>query len=226
MPESLSPSTAKSQALYRRAKQIIPGGTQLLSKRPEMFAPDQWPAYFRSACGCEIVDLDGNTYLDMSTNGVGSCLLGYADPDVTAAVVRRVQDGSMCSLNPPEEVELAELLLKLHPWAEQARFFANRRRSHGGRRPHRAGHDRPRRRCDLRLSRLARLVPCGQPSTSRASGRIAIASFAGAFAGWRSIAACRYDVHVCIQRNRRVSGDCQTTWQQSGRGRHGANPQC
>lgn len=82
-----------SQELYRRAKQRIPGGTQLLSKRPEMFAPDQWPAYYRSARGCEIVDLDGNTYLDMSITGIGACLLGYADPDVTDAVVRRVQNG-------------------------------------------------------------------------------------------------------------------------------------
>src|SRR6476660_6334245 len=120
---SRAPTTVRSQQLYLRAKQIIPGGTQLLSKRPELYAPDQWPAYFRSARGCEIVDLNGNTFLDMSTNGVGSCLLGYADPDVTAAVVRRVHDGAMCSLNPPEEVHLAELLLRLHPWAEQARFF-------------------------------------------------------------------------------------------------------
>ena len=60
-----------SQQLYRRAKQLIPGGTQLLSKRPEMFAPDQWPAYYRSARGCEIVDLDGNALLDMSMTGIG-----------------------------------------------------------------------------------------------------------------------------------------------------------
>ena len=43
----------RSQQLYRRAKQLIPGGTQLLSKRPEMFAPDQWPAYYASARGCK-----------------------------------------------------------------------------------------------------------------------------------------------------------------------------
>ena len=34
-----------SQDLYNHAKQVIPGGVQLLSKRPEMFAPDQWPNY-------------------------------------------------------------------------------------------------------------------------------------------------------------------------------------
>src|SRR6185369_17372777 len=119
---SITPSTTKSQQLYLRAKQLIPGGTQLLSKRPEMYAPDRWPAYYRSAAGCEIVDLDGNTFLDMSTTGIGACLLGYADPDVNAAVVRRIESGSMCSLNSPDEVALADVLIKLHPWAENARF--------------------------------------------------------------------------------------------------------
>jgi glutamate-1-semialdehyde 2,1-aminomutase len=75
--------TQKSQQLYLQAKSLIPGGTQLLSKRPEMFAPDVWPAYFSKAKGCEIWDIDGNHYYDMSTNGIGSCMLGYADPDVT-----------------------------------------------------------------------------------------------------------------------------------------------
>ena len=117
-----SPTTGKTQAAYQRARQIIPGGTQLLSKRPEMYAPDRWPAYYREARGCEVIDLDGKTYTDMTTSGIGSCLLGYADPDVTDAVVRRIQLGSMCTLNPIEEVELAETLIELHPWAERARF--------------------------------------------------------------------------------------------------------
>ena len=112
----------KSQALYRRAKALIPGGTQLLSKRPELFAPGQWPAYYREAHGCEVVDLDGRRYLDMSSAGIGACLLGYADPDVIAAVMARVKAGSMCTLNPPDEVELAELLITLHPWAQNVRF--------------------------------------------------------------------------------------------------------
>jgi len=93
-----------------------------LAKRPEMYAPERWPAYYQQANGCEVVDLDGRCYIDMSIMGIGSCLLGYNDPDVTNAVVQCVQSGSMCTLNAPEEVELAELLLQMHPWAENVRY--------------------------------------------------------------------------------------------------------
>ena len=54
----------KTLDLWNKAKKIIPGGSQLLSKRAEMFLPDQWPAYYKSAKGAEVTDLDGNTYLD------------------------------------------------------------------------------------------------------------------------------------------------------------------
>ena len=74
------------QDLYRKARRMIPGGTQLLSKRPEMFLPEQWPSYFSKAQGTDVWDLDGNRYLDMSYNGLGACVLGAADPDVDAAV--------------------------------------------------------------------------------------------------------------------------------------------
>ncbi len=112
----------KGQTLYCKARKLIPGGTQLLSKRPEMFLPEQWPSYYTRAQGAEVWDLDGHRYLDMSNNGVGSCPLGYADPDVNAAVKAAIDNGSMCTLNAPEEVELAELLCELHPWAQMVRY--------------------------------------------------------------------------------------------------------
>ncbi len=108
--------------LYKKAKRLIPGGTQLLSKRPEMFLPEQWPSYYRKCKGVEVEDLDGNSFIDMSINGVGACILGYADPDIDNAVKDAIDNGSMCTLNCPEEVELAELLCELHPWADMARF--------------------------------------------------------------------------------------------------------
>ena len=117
-----SEAVSQSQSLYREAKRLIPGGVQLLSKRPEMFAPEQWPAYYREARGCEVVDLDGRCYVDFTHNGVGACLLGYAHPEVSAAVIARIERGSFCSLNSPDEVTLARELVALHPWAEQVRF--------------------------------------------------------------------------------------------------------
>lgn len=110
------------QQLYIKAKKRIPGGTQLLSKRPEMFLPEQWPSYYSKVKGVEVWDLDGNKYIDMSTNGIGACILGAADPDVDAAVKRAIDAGAMSTLNAPEEVELAELLCDLHPWAEMVRY--------------------------------------------------------------------------------------------------------
>jgi glutamate-1-semialdehyde 2,1-aminomutase len=112
----------KTQELYQRARRRIPGGTQLLSKRPEMFAPEQWPGYYSKAKGVETWDMDGNKYIDMSLCGIGASVLGFADPDVDAAVKTVIDNGSMCTLNAPEEVELADLLCELHPWAEMVRY--------------------------------------------------------------------------------------------------------
>ncbi|MCK5242247.1 aminotransferase class III-fold pyridoxal phosphate-dependent enzyme, partial [bacterium] len=104
------------------AKKRIPGMTQLLSKRPDRFSDGVWPGYYKKAKGVEVWDLDGNRYTDMSIGGIGANVLGYADPDVDQAVIQAIQSGSSCSLNCPEEVELADLLCELHPWAEMVRY--------------------------------------------------------------------------------------------------------
>jgi len=110
------------QKLWRRAKQIIPGGNMLLSKRAEMFLPEQWPAYFSKAKGCKVWDLDGNEYTDVSIMGIGTNILGYGHEEVDAAVRATVDAGNMSTFNCPEEVYLAEKLIELHPWADMARF--------------------------------------------------------------------------------------------------------
>lgn len=112
----------KGQNLYNEAKKIIPGGTQLLSKRPEMFLPDLWPAYYSRAKGCEVWDLDGNHYYDVSLMGVGACVHGYANDEIDEAAKKAIDKGSMCTLNAPEEVELAQTMIRLHPWADSVRY--------------------------------------------------------------------------------------------------------
>ena len=112
----------KCKELQKEAVELIPGMTQLLSKRPDRFSRGIWPTYFAQAKGVEVTDLDGNKYLDFSIGGIGATVLGYADEDVNKAVIDVINKGSATTLNPPEEVELAKKLIELHPWAQMARF--------------------------------------------------------------------------------------------------------
>jgi glutamate-1-semialdehyde 2,1-aminomutase len=119
---TLKITKGQGQDLWRRSKRVIPGGNMLLSKRSEMFLPEQWPSYFSRARGCRVWDLDGRELIDMSIMGIGTNLLGYGHPEVDAVVSATVAAGNMSTLNCPEEVWLAERLVALHPWAEMARF--------------------------------------------------------------------------------------------------------
>ena len=110
------------QKLYKRAKRIIPGGNMLLSKRPEMFLPEQWPSYFSKAKGCKVWDLDGNEFIDMSIMGIGTNILGYGHLEVDEAVHKIIETGNMATFNCSEEVLLSEKLLELHPWADMVRL--------------------------------------------------------------------------------------------------------
>ena len=111
-----------SLTMQDRAKKIIPGMTQLLSKRPDMFSLNVWPGYYKKAHGVEIWDLDDRKYIDMSIGGIGANILGYCDADVDNAVIDVIKNGSSSSLNGAEEIELAELLCDIHPWAEMVRY--------------------------------------------------------------------------------------------------------
>lgn len=112
----------KGQELYYKAKNLIKGGTILLSKRLEMFLPELWPSYFSKAKGCSVWDFEGNELFDMSIMGIGTNTLGYGNDKVYAAVMDEVKKGNMSTLNWPEEVYLAEKLIEINPWADMVRF--------------------------------------------------------------------------------------------------------
>jgi glutamate-1-semialdehyde aminotransferase len=108
--------------LWTHAKTIIPQGNGLLSKRKEVRSSN-WPAYYTEAQGCELWTHDGlNHYFDFNIMGVGCCILGYSDEDVNEAVKEVIDAGNMCTLNCPEEVELAEKLLSLNQKMDMVRF--------------------------------------------------------------------------------------------------------
>ena len=112
----------KGQKLWKRAKKLIPGGNMLLSKRAEMFLPNQWPSYFSKSKGCRVWDLDNKKYIDMSVMGIGTNILGYGNKEVDDAVKKTIAQGNMSTLNCPEEVMLAEKLIEINPWSDMVRF--------------------------------------------------------------------------------------------------------
>ena len=111
----------KGQKLWKRAKQIIPGGNMLLSKRSEMFLPNLWPSYFKTSKYNKVTDLDGKKYTDFIFS-VGQNIMGYRNPIIEKKVIKTLKMGNMTTLNSFEEVQLAEKLISMHPWFDMVRF--------------------------------------------------------------------------------------------------------
>ena len=112
---------ARSLELYRRAEALIPGRTQLISRRSSQFAHGNSPIYAGRAQGARFIDVDENEYIDW-VNAVGAVILGHADAAVDSAVKAQIDRGSIYTLNSALEIELAELLNEVIPSAEMARY--------------------------------------------------------------------------------------------------------
>lgn len=111
----------RSMELYRRALELIPGGTQLISRRPTRFAYGVSPVYAQRARGARFWDVDGNEYIDW-VSGIGAIILGYADPVVDQAVREQIELGTVYAVNHELEIELAEELVQTVPCAEMVRY--------------------------------------------------------------------------------------------------------
>lgn len=100
---SPSPKTAKSRALWERARQVAPMGAQGEGK---YYAP--FPHFVARAKGAYLWDADDNRYIDY-WNGAGPCILGHVDEHVESRVadVVRTRGDVFCAPN-EVEVELCE----------------------------------------------------------------------------------------------------------------------
>ncbi len=110
------------QKFWKRANDIIPGGTMLFSKNPDLHLPNFWPAYYSKAKGCKIWDLENKVFKDIFLMGVGTNTLGYSFKPLEKKIIETVQRGNMSSLNSIEEILLAEKLTDIHKWADMVRF--------------------------------------------------------------------------------------------------------
>ena len=115
------PDVSRSQELYKRAGELIPGWTQLISRRADQFARGVSPIYAQRAKGSHFIDVDENEYIDW-VNAVGAIILGHADEVVDGAVKEQIDRGSLYTLNSPLEIELAEELCKTIPSAQMVRY--------------------------------------------------------------------------------------------------------
>jgi glutamate-1-semialdehyde 2,1-aminomutase len=112
----------KNKVLWKKALKIIPSGNSFLSKNPIRFKSNSWPIYFSKAKGSTVWDLNGKKYYDFSLMGVGTNILGYSNTKVDTEVFKKIKNGNMTTLNCPEEVIFSDMLLKIHPWAQMAKF--------------------------------------------------------------------------------------------------------
>ncbi len=115
------PDISRSLELYRRAGELIPGWTQLISRRADQFANGVSPIYAQRAKGSRFIDVDENEYIDW-VNAVGAIILGHADEVVDGAVKEQIDRGSLYTLNSPLELELAEELCNTLPSAQMVRY--------------------------------------------------------------------------------------------------------
>jgi glutamate-1-semialdehyde 2,1-aminomutase len=106
------------------AVDLIPGGASTGSKRAAVLHGEQQsgPTHFVRSHGCIVETPEGNRLLDC-TMALGAVALGYADPDVDAAVIAAIREGTVSALSPVREVELAERLIDMISCAEQVRFL-------------------------------------------------------------------------------------------------------
>ena len=113
---------SKTKKFWNKAQKLILNGNMLLSKNPSIHAPNLWPSHYSKAKGCYIWDLDKKKYLDFSFMGIGTNILGYSNTTIDNRVKKIINKSVSSTLNCPEEVELAEKLIKLHPWSDSVKF--------------------------------------------------------------------------------------------------------
>ena len=120
-PKSTQHNVERSLELYQQAGALIPGWTQLISRRADQFAHGVSPIYAQRAKGSRFVDVDENEYIDW-VSAVGAIILGHADEVVDGAVKEQIDRGSLYSVNSPLELELAAELNATIPSSQMVRY--------------------------------------------------------------------------------------------------------
>jgi glutamate-1-semialdehyde 2,1-aminomutase len=111
--------TSKSQSLFERAKQVIPGGVN--SPVRAFRAVGGNPLFMKRAKGAYLYDEDDNAYVDL-INSWGPMILGHAQPLVEEAVKEALSSSPSFGAPTAREVEMAELICSMVPSIEKVRM--------------------------------------------------------------------------------------------------------
>jgi len=114
--------TGRSSELYKRALQVLPGGVN--SPVRAMRAIGRDPIFVAHGEGAELVDVDGNRYVDWVCSW-GPLIHGHAHPDVVRAVERAAEAGTSFGAPTVGEVELAEEVARRMPSVEMLRMTSS-----------------------------------------------------------------------------------------------------
>ncbi|MBM4136998.1 MAG: glutamate-1-semialdehyde-2,1-aminomutase [Nitrospira sp.] len=109
----------KSQRLYKKAQELIPGGVN--SPVRAFRAVGGNPLFIDKARGSKMYDVDGNTYIDYVLSW-GPLILGHAHPKIVNALKKAAERGTSYGAPTPLEVELAGLILKAYPSMDKVRL--------------------------------------------------------------------------------------------------------
>jgi glutamate-1-semialdehyde 2,1-aminomutase len=115
-------NTSRSAELFEKAKTFFPGGVN--SPVRAFRSVGGTPLFFAKGQGSHVWDEDGNEFIDYCCSW-GPLILGHAHPSVVKAVQETVANGSSFGAPTRLENELAELILKNHPYFEKIRFVSS-----------------------------------------------------------------------------------------------------
>lgn len=112
-------STDRSAALYERACRVLVEGVSSPSRGPVNYRP--YPLFMARGEGGEMVDVDGNRYLDVML-AYGALIHGHAHPRLVGALQRAVELGALFATAVEQEIEVAERLCAMVPGVQRVRF--------------------------------------------------------------------------------------------------------
>jgi glutamate-1-semialdehyde 2,1-aminomutase len=115
-------STPRSSELYARALELLPGGVNSPVRAMRSIGRD--PIFVAGGAGSEIIDIDGNRYVDW-VGSWGPLILGHARPEVVRAVTEAAAHGTSFGAPTEGEVELAAEVARRIPSVDMVRLTSS-----------------------------------------------------------------------------------------------------